>query len=83
MTKIFYNKDNMTSNNVEWHPDVPFLTKPKIVGEKIVDGVRYYIGEGKEYIAELFDKMFKCEKSAIKPQSFKGELIGHDLYFTA
>ena len=82
MTKIIHNR-NLTSNNVEWHPDVPFLTRPKILGEKIIDGVKYYYNELKEYQADLFDKFWKCEGGNIKPQSFKGELIGHDLYFTA
>jgi hypothetical protein len=83
MTKIFYNKDNMTSNNVEWHPDVPFWVKPKIVGEKIIEGVRYYIDEFmKEYDPVLFDKTWKCEKTEIKSAQHKGETIGQDLYFT-
>ncbi len=64
------------------HAEVPYLKQPKITGEKFIDGVRYYIGEGKEYLAELFDKMFKCEKSKIKPFGFKGEQIGLDAMYS-
>jgi hypothetical protein len=82
MTKIFYNKENMTSNNVEWHPDVPFLIKPKIIGEKFIDGVKYYYNELKEYQADRFDKYWKCVKGEVKSAQHKGETIGQDLYFT-
>lgn len=43
-----------------WHSDVPFLTRPKTFGKKKIDGVLYYLGvNGKIYVVELFDKMFK------------------------
>lgn len=46
-----------------WVADVPFLTKPKIIGQKKVKGTSYYLGSnGKIYVVELFDKMFKPVK---------------------
>jgi len=82
MTKTF-TKFGQSINTVDWHPDVPYLAKPKIIGEKFIDGVKYYYNEFKEYQADRFDKFWKCEGGKIKKQSFKGELIGQDLYFTA
>ena len=54
-----------TTGSINYHAQVPFLTKPKIIGEEIRDGVRYYLGEGKEYIAERFDLMFKTVKGEV------------------
>ena len=65
------------------HAEVPFLSKPKIIGERFIDGVKYYYNELKEYQAERFDSFWKCNKGEIKPQQYKGKTIGQDLYFTA
>jgi hypothetical protein len=81
MTKIHSSKGKI--NSVDFHAEVPFLTKPKILGEKLIDGVKHYYNEFKEYQADLFDSYWQCQGGKSKPQSFKGELIGQDLYFTA
>ena len=57
--------------------EVPFIKAPKIVKEKVVKGIKYYLGEnGKQYIADLYDKYFKTAKTKIKGRYFKGDLIG-------
>ena len=64
------------------HAEVPFLSKPKIIGEKIIDGVKYYYNELKEYQADRFDKYWKCAKGEVKSAKHKGETIGQDFMFT-
>lgn len=43
-----------------WTIEKPFLKMPKIKGTKIIEGVKYYLGEkGRMFVAEVFDRMFK------------------------
>lgn len=50
----------------DWKPCVHFLQRPKITGQKTIGGVLHYLGEnGKLYVAELFDRMFKVNKTSI------------------
>jgi hypothetical protein len=83
MTKI-HSSNGHAINNVDWHPDVPFLKCPITLGEKIVDGTVYYIcKDGVDRVKEVLDRLFKVEKTKIKNSRHKGETIGQDLYFTA
>ncbi len=66
---------------LNYHAQVPFLKQPKILGEKIVDGVKFYVGEGKEYVADLFDQMFKTVKTNIKGKEYKGVIGNYDSSF--
>ena len=66
---------------VEYRPEVPFLKQPKVHGEKIIKGVRYYLGEGKIYVADLFDQMFKTVKTNIKGKEYKGVIGNYDSSF--
>lgn len=59
--------------SINFHPNVPYLTRPKIISESIVDGVRMYFGEGTEYVADLFDAMFKTVRGQIK--KVKGKVV--------
>jgi hypothetical protein len=61
-----------------FHAEVPFIKAPKIIAEIFtLCGDRYYLGPGKKlYVADLFDKMFKCAKGKIKSIRYKGALIG-------
>jgi hypothetical protein len=65
-------------NVVSFHAEVPLLKCPKIIAEIFtLCGDRYYLGPGKKlYMADRFDKMFKCVKGKIKSIRYKGELIG-------
>lgn len=67
MTKTQIRHGSQYSNG--WHINKPLLVKPK-VGKKVsIDGIFYYKGKnGKLYICELFDKMFKTVKSKILPK---------------
>ena len=57
--------------------EVPFVKAPKISATKVIDGITYYFGDnGKQYIADLYDKYFKSAKMKIKGRYFKGDLIG-------
>lgn len=61
---------------ISFHPEVPFLRMPKV---KLV-GEYYEDEEGKKYVPELFDRMFKSVKSKIKGTRYKGEIIGSPLF---
>ncbi len=44
-------------NDVDYHADVPFTTKPRIVSEIIRDGLELLISQdGREFIKSLFLK---------------------------
>lgn len=66
------------TTHLKWNTDHffaerPMIKRPKITGEKIVDGVRFYLGEGKEYLANLFDEMFLPKvKLKVRKNSYKG-----------
>lgn len=61
MTKVFAHQQGK-EKFVGWHAEVSALIKPKIHNEKTINGVRYYFGNGKRYVADLFDKVFKPNK---------------------
>ena len=62
---------------IEFKADVPLVKAPKISATTVIDGITYYLGEnGKQYIADLYDKYFKTAKTKIKGRYFKGDLIG-------
>ena len=57
--------------------EVPFVKAPKIKASETIEGTTYYLGEnGKQYIADLYDKYFKTVKTKIKGRYHKGDLIG-------
>lgn len=67
--------------NINFHPEKPLKRKPKIIGEKIIDGVEFYLGEdGKEYVVEQFNSFWGILKGVIKNKFHKGDLIGHRGY---
>ena len=68
-------------HSVSFHPEVPFLKQPKIHCEKVIGGVRYYFGNGKRYVADLFDQMFKTVKTNIKGKEYKGVIGNYDSSF--
>ena len=58
MTKTYLGHGH--NKSISWHADMPFLVRPKVQKRtKIIDGIKYYLGKDKMYVAELFDKMFK------------------------
>lgn len=62
---------------IEFKADVPLVKAPRISATKVIDGITYYFGEnGKQYIADLYDKYFKTVKTKIKCRYHKGDLIG-------
>ena len=70
--------DQKHRGEVDFRASVPFVQAPKIVKEKVVKGIKYYLGDnGKQYIADLYDKYFKRSvEFKIKGKYHKGNLIG-------
>lgn len=63
---------------VDFRADVPMIIAPKVKAEKVIKGVRYYFTEnGKQFIADIYDKMFKGLKLKTKGKYHKGDLIGN------
>lgn len=59
-----------------WHAEKPFLTRPAIMGTKVIDGVKYYRGKwGKIYDIELFDKMFTVVPGKVRPKNAKQKSV--------
>lgn len=67
-------------SEVDFHPepaDRKPILRPKITKEEFIEGVRYYIGQGKIYLADQFDKFFKPQvRLTMRKKQFKGDLIG-------
>lgn len=62
---------------LDFHADVPLIKAPKIISEKMLHGVRYYFTDnGKQFLADTYDKMFRCVQKKIKGKYHKGNLIG-------
>lgn len=58
-----------------FHAEVPLLIRPKV---KLVGDM--YLGEdGKEYVPELFDKVFGTIKQICKPKFKKGRFVKGEL----
>lgn len=72
MTKI---PANGTRTEIEFHPDVPFTKRPKILQTYFLNGVKMYKGEnGRTFLAEVFDKYFNQEAKVVMMGKFyKGE----------
>lgn len=57
----------------EYHAYRPVLLQPDIAKQRTIDGVLFYYGkDGKVFVAELFDRMFKTSKTEIFSQHYKG-----------
>lgn len=57
----------------EYHANRPILLQPVIARESTIDGVLFYHGkDGKLFVAELFDNMFKTSRTEIFGQHYKG-----------
>lgn len=58
-----------------YHADRPMHVAPVIKKEyKDADGTRMYKSvDGRDFIADMFDKMFKVIPTQMKPKNFKGD----------
>ncbi len=70
--------ENGHKGSIDFHAEVPVTVAPKVKAEKVIKGVRYYFTEnGKQFIADMYDKAFKCVKMKMKGRYSKGDLIGN------
>lgn len=57
----------------EWRADRRTFIAPIITQKKRIDGVRFYFtSDGRQFIAEVFDKMFNPPRSKMKARFYKG-----------
>lgn len=71
-TKNVFRHGNLASH--DFHPNVPYITEPKIIDRKVVDGRLMYYSETKEYYADEFDETFKPKyRFPIRGKFYKGE----------
>lgn len=56
-----------------YHPDKPLMTAPGIVKEYSNGETRmYHCDNGKDYVADVYDRMFVVKKGNVKSMKFKG-----------
>jgi len=57
----------------EWRAERKTFIAPIITRRKRIDGVKFYFtADGRQFIAEVFDKMFNPPRSRIEAKFYKG-----------
>ena len=70
--QITFNR-HATTNNTDYHAEVPAIYAPIIVGRKDVEGETFYVdNNGKLYRPLLYDRMFKTRRGMIFHSKYKG-----------
>ena len=66
---------------IDFHINKPKYIMPKIISTKIIEGVRYYFSDdGRQFIADVFDRTWLTISGKIMNKFYKGEIIGHRGY---
>lgn len=72
MEKIITNNGGKKTT-IDFHPERESHVAPFISKTKNLEGVRYYITtEGRMFIADVYDRMFKPPRGRVKARHYKG-----------